>query len=199
MRVSIWGSCATRDEFEVREKVFDRMVVEDMDRSIVDSILESKPDVVVLDFIDERMLLLDAGVGAWITGSTYAGQTPTWAELRAAGVLVLDRYHPFREPLFRSAVDQLAPRLLALPAEVPVLLNFGWYTPITCDSTIEFPAVAAAKAVDANRQIAWMAGWVAQALGGRCFAFQPRTRRTCSRRRACSGPLTARKSAREYG
>jgi len=157
MRVAIWGSCARRDAFEVREHSFEsidyfarsswiaqasaapairldtsalsgfaeRMVLEDVDRLIVERLIDSNPDVVVIDFIDERMDLLDAGVGAWVTGSTYAGLTPTWAELRSSGVPALGRYHPFREPLFRAAVDLLAPRILALPPDVPILLNLA--------------------------------------------------------------------------
>jgi len=204
MRVAIWGSCATRDAFEVREHSFEsidyfarsswiaqasappairldtsalsgfaqRMVLEDVDRLIVERLVDSNPDLVVIDFIDERMDLLDAGVGAWVTGSTYAGQTPTWAQLRASGVPALGRYHPFREPLFRAAVDQIAPRLLALPPQVPVMLNLAWYTPISCDEAVELPEGSAAKAVEANRQIARLATWVAQALGDRCVYFQ---------------------------
>ena len=204
MRVAIWGSCATRDAFGVREHSFEsidyfarsswiaqasaapairldtsalagfaqRMVLEDVDRLVVERVIESKPDLVVIDFIDERIDLLDAGVGAWVTGSTYAGQTPTWAQLRAAGVPALGRYHPFREPLFRAAVDQLAPKLLTLPPHVPVLLNLAWYTPISSDESVPLPEGSAAKAVAANQQIARLATWVARALGDRCVYFQ---------------------------
>ncbi len=206
MKVSIWGSCVTRDAFEIRPHLFDsidyhartswvaqaapapgasldttpldpeapafrlRMVQEDVERLVVHSLIEAKSDLIVFDLIDDRLDLIDAGEGAWVTDSDYLGGTRAKEQLAEAA------RNPFRSPerieYFRAAVDALLPRLAEIPSTTPIVLHAAYCTPFVNDPDVTFNAGMANFAMTANDALAAFGREIQQALGPRLLTFE---------------------------
>src|SRR5512135_2454991 len=59
-----------------------RMVEEDLAKNVIDRLVEHRPDIVVLDLVDERLQLARLGK-SWITGSDYLKRTELWTRALA--------------------------------------------------------------------------------------------------------------------
>lgn len=145
-------------------KFGERMVVEDIGRLITSRLVDSSPDVVVFDLIDERFDVVDAGEGAWVTDSDYFSQTPTSRTLKDAGARQVARFDDAREQLFADSVGTVANGLRDLKPTVPLVLHTAWHTPFTVDPAVQMWASAPQATARANRQLARLYELVARAL-----------------------------------
>jgi hypothetical protein len=151
-----------------------RVVGEDLDKTIVERLVASEPDVVVIDLIDERFDVVQVEEGAWITASTYLGQSDFGRALRHSGLPRMTPSSPERPAAFDAAVGSLAGRLLDLPADVPVVLHCAWFTVLGLDGEPAFAEDRYQYAHRHNVRLAAYATAIRDALGDRAVLLLPR-------------------------
>ena len=158
---------------ELTGKFGERMVREDLGREVLDQISAARPDLLVLDLIDERFDLLHVGTG-WVTESDYYRQTPMSERDRDR----VDERNLVRSPrraeLFEAAVPLLAGRIVEEMPDVPVLLHAAYYTPIITTDEVALYANAARDAVSMNEALVGFGRSLQRELGERLQVFTPR-------------------------
>jgi len=112
-----------------------RMVTEDLEKSLVDRLIEQRPDLVVLDLVDERLTLARAGA-SWITVSDYLRQTGLGARVTAGADELSAITSSRRARLFAAAAHLVARRLVAALPETVFVLNEAPYTTRVGDGTM---------------------------------------------------------------
>ncbi len=152
----------------------ERVVREDIDRSILDQVVGGDPDLVVLDLIDERFAVVDPGHGTWVTNSGYFAKSPQAKQLRDSKAPRMSKWGPEREAVFAASVERLAGRFAELPPTTPIVLHSAWYTPFVAEGTGSFGQEGPARAAANNELLQRLAGHVVASLGERLLVFQPR-------------------------
>ena len=150
----------------------ERMVREDLGRLVVERLIEARPNLVVIDLIDERFDLIDTGDGVWITESDYLSQTSMHEELTGFPRNALRS--PDRLTLFAAAAPVIAARLTTGLPDVPFVLHAAFFTPIPTDDTTTFYTSAGENAVITNEVLAACGQLIQQSLGDRVLTFTPR-------------------------
>src|SRR5690606_6977206 len=129
-----------------------RMVTEDLGKTIVDRLIDVRPDLVVLDLIDERLPLARHG-HTWVTVSDYLRQTPIADEVTDRADELSGMTSRRRAKLFAPAVRKLARRLMKELPETTFVLNEAPYTTRVSDgSSLPEPAAGWARDLDAGQQ-----------------------------------------------
>lgn len=129
-----------------------RMVTEDLEKSIIDRLVEHQPDILVLDLIDERLPIARIG-DTWITLSDYLKQTDAGDRMEADANEVSSMTHPRRARLFATAARRLARRLVReLPATTFVLNEAPYTTRVGDGTEMGEPKAGWARDLDAAQQ-----------------------------------------------
>jgi hypothetical protein len=129
-----------------------RMVAEDLAKSVVDRLIEHRPQVVVFDLIDERLALLRRGQ-TWVTCSEYLAQTDLGAALAARPDATCGMTAPRRAVRFARAVRRLAPRLLRGLPDTTFVLHLAPYTgQVAGGGRLPEPQAGWARELDAAQQ-----------------------------------------------
>lgn len=159
-RIAIYGSCVTRDAFEVRSHSHEivryfarssmisqcaapvtytdeqmgteisewarRIVAADFEKNVVDLIAGDRPDLVIIDLIDERLPILE-GQDTIVTLSPYSQYAPYVRDLRATArrVEVAD---PTRDEAFKRAARVLTTKLASEVGAEKILLHRSLYS-----------------------------------------------------------------------
>lgn len=129
-----------------------RMVREDLGKSIVDRLVQHRPDIVVLDLVDERLQLLRLGKG-WITGSDYLQRTELWTRALAEADEVSSMTQPKRRKLFAAAAKRVVRRLVRdLPGTTFVLHEAPYTTRVADGTSLPEPQAGWARSLDAAQR-----------------------------------------------
>lgn len=129
-----------------------RMVQEDLAKNILDRLVEHRPDVIVLDLVDERLQLARLG-RSWITGSDYVKRTELWARALAEADEVSSMTQSKRQKLFAASARRLARRLVRELPETIFVLNEAPYTTRVADGTfLPEPQAGWARDLDAAQR-----------------------------------------------
>ncbi|MFZ0159235.1 MAG: DUF6270 domain-containing protein [Kineosporiaceae bacterium] len=148
-----------------------RMVQEDLNKSIIDRLAELKPDIVVLDLIDERLPIARVG-RTWLTVSDYAKQTALVPRVVAAADETCSMTQPARARLFAAAARTVARRLTRELPRTAFVLNEAPYTTRVGDgTTLSDPAGGWARDLEAAQQPLLRA--VVRQMGDRLFRARP--------------------------
>lgn len=129
-----------------------RMVEEDLDKTVVDRLVEHRPDIVVLDLVDERLPLARSGP-TWVTVSDYLKQTALGDQVVADADEVSSMTQPRRAKLFAASARHVARRLVRELPETIFVLNEAPYTTRVGDgSVMEEPKAGWARDLDAAQR-----------------------------------------------
>jgi hypothetical protein len=129
-----------------------RMVEEDLAKTVVDRLVEHRPDIVVLDLVDERLQLARLGK-SWITGSDYLKRTDLWTRALAESDEVSSMTQAKRQKLFAASARRLAKRLVRDLPETTFVLNEAPYTTEVADGTqLPEPQAGWARDLDAAQR-----------------------------------------------
>jgi hypothetical protein len=129
-----------------------RMVEEDLARNVIDRLVEHRPDIVVLDLVDERLQLARLGK-SWITGSDYVKRTELWTRALAEADEVSSMTQPKRQKLFAAAAKRLARRMVRELPDTTFVLNEAPYTTEVADGTrLPEPQAGWARDLDAAQR-----------------------------------------------
>lgn len=204
-RIAIYGSCVSRDAFEVRPHPHEivayyarssmvsqcadpipytdadmgdeispwarEIFAADLEKSVVERIVKSRPDIVIVDLIDERLPLLRVGASL-LTFSPYANQTPLARALVTGGSRVVST-DPWRDAEFRRAAPMVVGRLLEHIEPERILLHRSMYS-MRVSGSGRFDRAERAKSRRMNDLLASWYDAVAAASG--CRQFRPRRR-----------------------
>ena len=148
-----------------------RMVEEDLEKAVIDRLVEHQPDVLLLDLVDERLQLARVG-RTWITASEYTKRTDLWSRTVAEGDEVSSMTQPKRLRLFAAAAKQLARRLVReLPHTVFVLNEAPYVTEVGDGTSLPEPQAGWARELDAAQRP--MFGVLEDVFGGRLVRATP--------------------------
>lgn len=203
MTLAIWGSCATRDVFEICEHPFEldyhartswvsqasmpqplpvplptgsgfgeRMVREDLTKEVVADLVASKPDVLVVDLIDERFDVVQVH-GSWYTMSDYYERFGVTSAVRTAATATSAYRGPGRLGLFDAAASLLAPELASALPRTRIVLHQAWYTARSADPAVQFYATATKNALSSNEALSGWYGSLRSAFGRRLHVIEP--------------------------
>ena len=129
-----------------------RMVTEDLGKTLVDRLVDARPDLVVLDLVDERLPLARVG-SSWVTVSDYLQQAGLGARVRTAADELSAMTSSRRRRLFAAAVRPLTRRLLRELPDTTFVLNEAPYTVRVGDGTLlPEPRAGWARELDAAQQ-----------------------------------------------
>lgn len=129
-----------------------RMVEEDLASSVIDRLVEHRPDLVILDLVDERLQLARLGK-SWITGSDYVKRTELWTRALAEADEVSSMTQPKRQKLFAVSARRLARRLVRDLPDATFVLNEAPYTTEVADGTsLPEPQAGWARDLDAAQR-----------------------------------------------
>lgn len=129
-----------------------RMVEEDLAKTVIDRLVEHRPDLVVLDLVDERLQLVRLG-RSWITGSDYVKRTELWARALAESDEVISMTQPKRQKLFAAAARRLTKRLVTELPDTTFVLNEAPYTTEIANGTqLPEPQAGWARDLDAAQR-----------------------------------------------
>lgn len=204
MTVGIWGSCVTRDTFEIGgpfdeplayharsswisqaaapDEVppvgtptgpgfADRMVREDLEKSVLDELASKRPDLVVIDLIDERFDLVSVG-GAYYSMSDYYERLELDSSMREASDEVLAFRDDERDVAFERAVGALVPQWLEALSDTRFVLHQAWYTARSSDPERPFYASAPTAVAWCNERLAHHYRCLIEAFGGRLHVVE---------------------------
>lgn len=204
MTVGIWGSCVTRDTFEIGGSFegplayharsswvsqatsaeeqppvstptgtgfADRMVREDLEKSVLTQLATKNPDIVVIDLIDERFDLVSVG-GAYYSMNDYYERLELEPSMREASEEVLAFRDDARDEAFAEAVRQLVPRWLEALPDTRFVLHLAWYTARSADPERPFYASAPAAVAWCNERLAHHYRCLIEAFGGRLHVVE---------------------------
>jgi hypothetical protein len=202
--VGIWGSCVTRDTFEIGGSFngplayharsswvsqatsaeeqppvsiptgagfADRMVREDLEKSVLSQLATKNPDVVVIDLIDERFDLVSVG-GAYYSMNDYYERLELEPSMREASEDVLAFRDDARDKAFAEAVRQLVPQWLEALPETRFVLHLAWYTARSADPERPFYASAPTAVAWCNERLAHHYRCLIEAFGGRLHVVE---------------------------
>ncbi len=126
-----------------------RMVIEDAAKNICDVLIARRPDMVVFDLVDERLVLNPHGE-SWLTDSEYYRRSALPA---GAGKPAMSMSHPDRLKLFTAAVERLAPKLRkALPDTRFVIHEAPYLTQVAGGGTLPEPQAGWARDLQAAQE-----------------------------------------------
>jgi|NGEPerStandDraft_6_1074524.scaffolds.fasta_scaffold55660_1 hypothetical protein len=129
-----------------------RLVTQDLQKTIIDRLVQLQPDIVVFDLVDERLPLARLA-GTWITTSEYLQQTALGPQLLSQAEETSGVTHPRRSRLFAAAAGRLARRLVReLPHAVFVLNEAPYTTRIGDGSRLPEPQAGWARELDDAQQ-----------------------------------------------
>jgi uncharacterized protein DUF6270 len=129
-----------------------RMVTEDLAKTVVDRLVEHRPDIVVLDLVDERLPIARVG-HTWVTVSDYLKQTSLGEHVVAQASQLISMTNARRAQLFASAARRLARRLVRELPHTVFVLNEAPYTTRVGDGTdMEEPKAGWARELEAAQQ-----------------------------------------------
>ena len=204
MIVGIWGSCVTRDVFEVvpiphvtlryharsswvtqaaelhenapveipaGDGFALRTVREDFDKTIVGALIESDPDLVVFDLIDERFDIV-ALAGSSYTLSDYYTRVGVEEPLREASEHLSQFKDEERGDLFAEAACVIAPQLIGPLPATKFVLHQAWYTARSTDPDQVFYDSAADHVAWNNRRLAHHYAALIDAFGDRLHVIE---------------------------
>jgi Family of unknown function (DUF6270) len=129
-----------------------RMVTEDLSKTVVDRLVEHRPDIVVLDLVDERLPIARIG-HTWITVSDYLKQTDLAEHVLAEASELVSMTKARRAHLFATAARHLVRRLVRELPDTVFVLNEAPYTTRVGDGTeMEEPKAGWARELEAAQQ-----------------------------------------------
>jgi hypothetical protein len=148
-----------------------RMVTEDLDKTIPKMLVESAPDLVVFDLIDERLPLLRRG-STWVTLSDYLMQTPMAEPLKSEAVERSGLSDPRRRKMFGASARAVGLQLLrALPRATFVLHAAPYTTRVDGGGQLPEPAAGWARELEQGQQPLF--DLLREALGPRLVVLRP--------------------------
>ena len=148
-----------------------RIVAEDLDKTIVDRLIERQPDLLVFDLIDERLPIVRVG-RSWITASNHMQESEVGARALAEAEETCAATDPRRQALFAAAVPELARRLLdALPRTIFVLHEAPHATRVADGSALPEAQIALANELNAAQRL--MGRRLVDAFGARLVRAVP--------------------------
>lgn len=204
MTVGIWGSCVTRDTFEIGGSFdgplayharsswvsqaasaqeqppvstptgagfADRMVREDLEKSVLAQLATANPDLVVIDLIDERFDLVSVG-GAYYSMNDYYERLELEPSMRDASDDLLAFRDDARDAAFEQAVDQLVPKWLEALPDARFVLHLAWYTARSADPEQPFYASAPTAVAWCNERLAHHYRCLIDAFEGRLHVVE---------------------------
>lgn len=204
MTVGIWGSCVTRDTFEIGGSFdgplayharsswvsqatsaheqppvstptgvgfADRMVREDLEKSVLAQLATKNPDIVVIDLIDERFDLVSVG-GAYYSMNDYYERLELEPSMREASDDVLAFRDDARDEAFEEAVRELVPQWLEALPQARFVLHLAWYTARSADPERPFYASAPTAVAWCNERLAHHYRCLIEAFGGRLHVVE---------------------------
>lgn len=205
MTVAIWGSCVTRDTFELGGRwdeplsyharsswisqaapvpvspvpvpggagFAERMVREDLTKSILAESVAAAPDLVIFDLIDERFDVVESA-GSRFSVNDYYPRLDLEAALRATAERTVAFRDEERDELFTDAVRTLADEWLAALPTARFALHRAWYTARSTDpENHPFYASAPLQVRWANQRLARHYEALHQAFGSRLHVVEP--------------------------
>lgn len=129
-----------------------RMVAEDAEKTVIDSLVAAQPDIVVLDLVDERLPILRHDQ-TWLTQSEYLRRVPDAEQLVEGADEVVAMPRPRRVELFDDAARRLARTLRRrLPATAFVLNEAPYTTRVGDGSQLPEPQAGWARALQAGQE-----------------------------------------------
>lgn len=129
-----------------------RMVEEDLTRTVLDRLVEHRPDLVVLDLVDERLQLARLG-RSWVTGSDYVKRTELWTRALAEADEVSSMTQSKRQKLFAASAKHLVKRLVRdLPDTTFVLNEAPYTTEVAGGARLPEPQAGWARDLDAAQR-----------------------------------------------
>ena len=148
---------------EMAGKFGGRAVLDDLGKRVLDGLVAARPDVLVIDLIDERFPVITVDQTK-ITVSNYFRATPGAADLvaRAASRDTLGSRARYRA--FDDAARSWAPQIADALPDVPIALHPAWYTPISEDPAEPVQTEWAARVERGNLAGAAYAGMVLDAF-----------------------------------
>lgn len=203
MRLAIWGSCVTRDVFEVGAHPFEldyharTSWVSQASMSQPSPVLtppgsgfgermvrEDLTKEIVADLVASQPDLLVVDLiderfdvvqvkGSWYTLSDYYERLGLVAPLRTAATAISLYRSPERQRQFEVAASLLAPELASALPRTRIVLHQAWYTARSADPAVPFYPTAAKHAVSSNEALS---GWYASlrsAFGRRLHVVEP--------------------------
>lgn len=203
MTLGIWGSCVTRDTFEIggpfegdlayharsswvsqaavpgEQPVStpggsgfgERMVREDLCKSVLSELASKRPELVVIDLIDERFDLVSVG-GAYYSMNDYYERLGLESAMRAASTDVLAFRDDARDEAFAEAVSHLVPQWLEALPDTRFVLHLAWYTARSADLAQPFYASAPTAVAWCNRRLAHHYRCLIEAFGGQLHVVE---------------------------
>ena len=205
MTIAIWGSCVTRDTFEIGgtwdeplsyharsswisqsgaapvppipvpdgQDFAQRMVREDLTKSILAETIQAQPELVIFDLIDERFDVVE-GSGGRFSVNDYYTRLGLEEQLRQ----VADRTVPFRDAdrdqLFEEAVNAMAGAWLAALPDARFVLHRAWYTAHSADPERHpFYSSAPLHVRGTNERLARHYEALHRAFGSRLLVVEP--------------------------
>jgi len=148
-----------------------RMVSEDLAKNVIDRLVEHRPDIVILDLVDERLQLARLGK-SWITGSDYVKRTELWTRALAESDEASSMTQAKRQKLFAAAARRLAKRLVHEMPDTTFVLNEAPYTTDVANGT-SLPDPQAGWARDLDSAQRPMMGVLALEFGPRLIRATP--------------------------
>ncbi len=159
---------------ELHGRSGERMVQEDLRKLIVPRLAGERPDLLVIDLVDERFRVLEVD-GTRVTLSDYLEQTPMAAPMLARASRVVEPASPRRIQDFARAAAVLAPRLVRAVGDVPIVLHTAWWTSTVVDPSQPLYASAPRAAATHNAALAAFARSLQSAFGPRLLRVQAST------------------------
>jgi hypothetical protein len=156
---------------EVENEFGRRMVEGDLRKTVADRLVEHRPDLVVLDLINERFPLARFG-RTWLTVSQYLRQTDLGARAETYADEVDDPIGGNRPALFADAVPRIAGRLLReLPRTTFVLHEAPFTDRVGDGGSLPEPQRRSVRALNAAQQP--LRESLARAFGARLVRIVP--------------------------
>lgn len=205
MTIAIWGSCVTRDTFEVGgtwdvplsyharsswisqaaavtsppvrvpdgSGFGERMVREDLTKSILEECVAAGPDLVVFDLIDERFDIVEI-TGSRFSVNDYYPRIELEEPMRAVGERTIAFRDAERDTLFAEAVRTLADQWMQALPTARFALHRAWYTARSADpENHPFYASAPLHVRWSNERLARHYEALHQAFGDRLHVVEP--------------------------
>lgn len=205
MTIAIWGSCVTRDTFEIGGSwdaplsyharsswisqasrpstppvaipegagFGQRMVREDLAKTILHEAVATQPAVMIFDLIDERFDLLRVGP-SWYSANDYYPRLELEDDLRAASERTVAFRDADRDELFPQAVRELAQQWMDALPDTQFVLHRAWYTARSADPDNHPFYASAPQAVRwCNERLARHYAALHEAFGTRLLVVEP--------------------------
>ena len=122
-----------------------RVVRQDIESSVVDTLESLQPDALLIDLIDERFRVVPQGSG-WVTYSPYLAQTPLGISMASSkAVQLLDEK---RYGLFDTSVSIVGERIASVAPRTAIVIHRAMYAERFADGseTHAFESEAAERA-----------------------------------------------------